>query len=253
MNADLTSQADTTSIVLSLFSIAVSFMAIAFSLWIWRESRKSSEEASKTLIEVRGTAESVKDNVRIVRDELIRAVTHRGEDHGWKTEMCCSNNEVMTKEREVRQGGKIYVSVVTMHYEVSQFVQVIAHNLKHGKQYYYFLPEDIPEGYSGASNKFINALIDSGEVMMDVLETNLKIMKVRSGEILCNVTLFDPEFGPDEGYILPAYEHAERAFSVRLDHTLHNRAWNRVQKWLDGDGSTVIWPKPNDQSKESKG
>jgi hypothetical protein len=230
------------SIIVSLLSIAVSVLAMVFAFLFYKESRSAAEQASTTLVEVKTAAESVKHEVQDIVTSLLTSVLHQGDGESWRSEMCCLNSDVMRRERMVRKSGTIYVSVVTMDYEVSQFVQVIADNLKQGKQYVYFLPDDIPGGCDVQTQKFINALTDVTGIPEDLLKSNLRILKVPSGEILCNVTLFDPGFGPDEGYILPAYENAERAFSVRLDHILHDRAYNRVREWLARATPTVLWP-----------
>lgn len=227
-----------------IISIVLSVVAIVLSYWFFKDAHRASGEASITLLEVKNTEETVKHNVQNITAQLLHSVLHRQDDERWKNEMCCSNNEVIASERKVRPSGKIYVSVVTMDYEVSQFIQVIADNLKHGKQYYYFLPLDILGGYDGEMQKFVTALLELEGVPQETLMSNLSIMTVPSGEILCNITLLDPGIGADEGYILPAYDNAERAFSVRLDHTLYMRAWNRVQEWIraEGSSSTKIWP-----------
>ncbi len=235
--------------VLAIVSIAVTLMlgalAIILSVWFFRQSQQGEKEASNVLLQVKSTAEAVKHEVRDIVAPLFHSVMHKGEVEGWKSEMCCSNDDVIQLERSVRLGGKIYVSVVTMNYEVDKFINVIAENLNQGKQYFYFLPTDMPGGYQGEMQKLVDALTEKPSLTLDTLEKNLRIYKVETGEILCNVTLFDPTHGVDLGFILPAYDHADRAFSVKLDNTLYNRAWTRVQGWLEGSGGAkIIWPKP---------
>ena len=125
---------------------------------------------------------------------------------------------------------------------LKQFRRIVADNLKQDKEYFYFLPADMPGDCRHHAERFINTLKDTG-VSHEVLARNLKIRKVSSAEILCNITLLDPEYGEKEGFILPAYESAGSAFSIRLDDTLHDRAYNRVKAWCCEGGSEVIWPR----------
>ena len=232
------------TIILSVCAIVVSALGMLLTYSHERGSRKNLTDSCVALENIKNTADSVKYDSRTFTTQLLNFVRVSLQGKGpeeWIRECCLHDYEVIPIEQAVRTNGSVYVLAVTMDYDVHQFNGVIADNLNQGKRYLYFLPEDMPAGHDNEKQRLIETLRLAG-VAEQTLKKNLKMWKVRSGGVLCNVTLFDPEFGDRQGFLLPAYENTERAFSIRMDNTLHDRAWARIQQWRANKDATVIWP-----------